>query len=229
MLKLWIVSVTLLNCFSLASQTKKTFTVKPGEKVVDVIPLTEIFKYPEFKPAFVMLKSGVSVPTKVNYNSLFSEMLFIDQKGDTLALSDEKTIRLVAVEKDTFYFHEGWLELVINNTDIKLAGKRTIDISDKTKTGAMGLEGHGDIETSRTLTGYQQIRELIPKETLTFTENITYYFADRFNNFSRANKKSLLNICRKQQAKIEDYLQHNKTDFTSEEDLKRLFSYLNGL
>jgi len=90
----------------------------------------------------------------------------------------------------------------------------------------MDVAGFGAIETNTKSTISQQSRDLIAKERITYTEHITYYFADRFNNFSRANKKGLLKIYGKQQEKIEQYLQDNKIDFNREDDIKRLYAYL---
>lgn len=71
--------------------------------------MTEIYRHPEFKTADILLKDGTPARASVNYNSLHGEMQFIDPKGDTLSVADEKNIKWLGVEKDSFYFAtDGW-------------------------------------------------------------------------------------------------------------------------
>jgi hypothetical protein len=207
---------------TILAQTKKKFVVNPGEKLVDVIPFTEIYKYPEFKIAKVMLRDGTATQAKLNYNCVFGEMQFIDPKGDTLSIADEKNIKWIAVEKDTFYFDEGWLELIANNNTLKIALNKMIEMANREKIGAMDVPGFGAIETYNKSTMSQHMRDLVAKERLTFTQHITYYLGDRFNDFSTSNKKNLLKIYGLKQEKVEKYLHDNKIHFENGEDLKRL-------
>jgi hypothetical protein len=75
----------------------------------------------------------------------------------------------------------------------------------------------------------QHLRNLVANEKLTYTERITYFIGDRFNHFSKANKKGLLKIYHSKEKEVEKYLQENKTDFNNEEDLKKLSTYLQTL
>ena len=68
--------------------------------------------------AKLRLRNGTAANVKLNYNSVFGEIQYIDPKnGDTLSLAVEKDIRFIAVEKDTFYFDEGWMELIGGTPD----------------------------------------------------------------------------------------------------------------
>ena len=213
-----------------SAQSKKTFTVNPGQKIVEAIPVGELYSFPEFRLGNVTLRNGTSADVKLNYNSVFGEMQFIDpKKGDTISLAEEKHIKFVTVEQDTFYFDEVWLQQVSGNNTIKIARKRLLEMTNKEKIGAMEVAGFGAIETFSKFTGSQHMKDLVAKEKLTFTEHITYYFGDRFNNFSKANKKSLLNFYRDQEEKIEAWLKENKIDFSKTEDIKKLFDYLQSL
>jgi hypothetical protein len=229
MYKFLFVAAAILCNLIISAQGKKRFAINPGEKVVEKIPLTEMYKYPEFTLANVSFKDGLSLQAKLNYNSVYGEMQFIDPRGDTLSIADEKNVRWIAAKNDTFYFYEGWLELVANNNTIKLAKKKMFEISNKEKIGGMDIPAFGAIETNTKSTASQHTRDLIAKEKLTYTEYITYYFADRFNNFFPASKKSLLKIYGRDEKKIEQYLKDNKINFSSEEDLKQLCNFLNDL
>ena len=90
--KILLLTVIVLSGVNLSAQTKKTFTVNPGEKIVEAIPISEIYTNAEFRFGTIALKNGTSAWVKVNYNSVFGEMQFINpQKGDTISIAEEKT------------------------------------------------------------------------------------------------------------------------------------------
>ena len=230
MKKILLLTIIFLFGVNLSAQTKKTFTVNPGEKIVEAIPITEIYTNAEFLLGTVALKNGTSAFVKLNYNSIFGEMQFINpQTGDTISIAEEKTVKFVAIEKDTFYFDEAWLQVIDSDSTIKLAKKKKLEMVNKEKLGAMEVPGFAAIETYSKFTGSQHMKDIVAKERLTFAEQKTYYFGDRFNHFSRANKKSLLNLYRSNETKIEGWLKDAKIDFSNEEDLKRLFNFLQEL
>ena len=230
MRKFLIPFIIILLSVSTSAQSKKTFAVNPGQKIVEAIPVGEIYSYPEFRLGTVTLRNGTSANVKVNYNSVFGEMQFIDpKKGDTISLAEEKNIKFVTVEKDTFYFDEVWLQQVSNNNTVKVAKKKLLEMTNKEKLGAMEVPGFAAIETYSKFTGSQHMKDLVAKEKLTFTEHITYYFGDRFNHFTKANKKSLLNFYRDREEKVEVWLKENKIDFSKTEDINRVMEYLQNL
>ncbi len=219
-----------MSSFCVTGQSRKTFTVNPGQKIVEAIPVADIYTNAEFRYGTVALRNGTSAYLKVSYNSIFGEMQFIDPKnGDTISLAEEKHIKYVAIEKDTFYYDEAWLQLIDSDSTVKIAKKKLLEMTNKEKLGAMEVPGFGAIETYSKFTGAQHMKDIVAKERLTFTEHNTYYFGDRFNHFSKANKKSLLNLYRDQEKKIEDWLKDAKIDFTKADDMKRLFNFLQEL
>src|SRR6185295_907979 len=99
----------------LSAQDSIYVTIKTGQSVKDVLTPADIYHYPQFTNAKVFLRDGSKAATKMNYNRLYSQMLFINPKGDTLALADEKNIKFIVIDKDTFYFGEGYLRLISND------------------------------------------------------------------------------------------------------------------
>jgi hypothetical protein len=230
MRKIYISVIIILLGTGGSAQSKKPFIVNPGQKIVEAIPANELYSYPEFRTGTVTLKNGTSADVKLNYNSVFGEMQFIDpKKGDTISLAEERNIKFITFEKDTFYFDEVWLQQIVNNTTMKVARKRLLEMTNKEKLGAMEVPGFGAIETYSKFTGSQHMKDLVAKERLTFTEHITYYFGDRFNNFTKANKKSLLNFYRGQEEQLVAWLKENNTDFSKPDDMKKLFDFLQTL
>src|ERR1041384_1024475 len=91
------------------SQRPKTYTVPAGVDVKEIVPVKEIFQYPNFIQGVVVFRDGTSAPGKLNYNRLVAELQFIDPKGDTLSLANEKNILIALVGTDTFYYNEGYV------------------------------------------------------------------------------------------------------------------------
>ena len=229
MQKLFLLSI-LLYSLSISAQNRKSFHVGPGKKIVEEIPITEIYKYAEFRMGEVALKNGTAANVKLNYNSVFGEMQYIDPKnGDTLSLASEKNIQFIAIKKDTFYFDDGWLELIGGTPTVRIAKKKLLEITNREKLGAMGVAGFGAIETYNKFTGSQHMKDLVAMETLTFTEHVSYYFGDRFNHFSSANKKGLYKIYGDAHERIDKWISENKIDLSNENDLKKLSEYLQTL
>jgi len=211
-------------------QTKRSYTVEPGQKVVEVIPANALYSNPQFTLGTVQLRDASEASVKLNYNSVFGEMQYIDPKtGDTLSLAEEKNIRFVAIEKDTFYFDEGWMQFISGNSTLKIAKKRLLEVGNKEKLGPMDSPAFGAIETYSKYTGSQQMRGLVAKERMTFTEHVTYYFGDRFNHFSKASKKGVLKMYGNNEKELAKWIEENKIDFNKEEDLQKLFVYLETL
>src|ERR1700716_3861033 len=129
------IAICILN-FTLSAQNK-IYTVKPGEKITEVIPTKDIYKYPGFYKGTVFLKDGTSATPKMNYHKLFGEMKFIDPKGDTLSLSNENTMYLITINRDSFYLDKNFLELISNYGKIKMAAQTQITLSNKVKYGAL--------------------------------------------------------------------------------------------
>lgn len=230
MSKFLLAFITILVNIQITAQTKKTFTVNAGQKVVEAIPVNELYSHPEFTLGTVQLKDASEAVVKLNYNKVFGEIQYIDpETGDTLSLAEEKNIKFVAIEKDTFYFDEVWLQFVSGNSTLKMAKKKLLEMTNKEKLGAMEVPGFGSIETYTKFTGSQHMKDLVAKEKLTFSEHVTYYFGDRFNRFSKASKKGLLKMYSKKEKVLENWLDDNKIDFSNENDLAKLFIYLQTL
>jgi hypothetical protein len=218
----------LVSCLSIAdanSQKRKTFKIYPGEKLIEKIPKEEIYTYPEFTQGTVYLLNNTYSPATMNYNSLFREMQFVDQYGDTISIADEKMIKYIVIKTDTFYFNEGYLKLVLNNGDVKLAHKKYIEFINREKLTGFGESSGGSVETYNSWFGSNNyLKELVAKELLTMATNNKFYIADRFNHFKLANKKNVMEIFASKENEVEKYMKENKVDFSNEEDLKKLIT-----
>ena len=218
----------LIDCSNLWAQDSTLVTIKAGSSIGDVLKTTDIFLNPQFISSKVFFRSGAKSIAMMNYNSLTDQMLFIDPKGDTLALKDEKTVKFITLDKDTFYYDEGYIRLVASNSVVKLAEKQIWEVADIRKIGS-----HNRPSTTFAVTSYSTLtdrfgstHDLLLNEDLVLRKKANYYFGDMYNHFTPAGKKNLLLLFPKKRASLASYLKENKVNFDKKDDLEKLTQFL---
>jgi hypothetical protein len=218
----------LMGYSNLWAQDSTLVTIKAGSSIKDVLTTTNIFRYPQFISGNVFFRNGIKSIAMMNYNSLTDQMLFIDPKGDTLAVKDEKTIKFIALDKDTFYYEEGYVRLVASNSIVKLAEKQIWEVADIRKIGS-----HNRPSTTFAVTSYSTLtdrfggtQDLLLNEDLVLRKKATYYFGDMYNHFVPAGKKNLLLLFPKEQNSLTNYLKENKVNFDKKNDLEKIAQFL---
>ena len=223
----------LISYPGLWAQDSMLVTIKAGNRVKDVLSPSEIYYYPQFTNGKVFLRDGSRAGAKMNYTRLYDQMLFIGPGGDTLALADEKTIKFIIVEKDTLYYDEGYVRLIANYGDVKLAEKQIWVVADvrkigthdtpKTTVAITSLSNYADA------TGRAKSYDLLINEDIIIRKETQYYFGDENNHFARSGKKKLMLLFPKDQRSFENYLKENNVDFDKKDDLEKLARYLGQL
>ena len=224
----------LIGYSDLSAQDSTLVTIKAGNRVKDILSTSDIYYYPQFTNGKVFLRDGSRAPAKLNYTRLYDQVLFIGPKGDTLALADEKTIKFIAVDKDTLYYDEGYVRLIANYGVVKLADKQLWVVADIRKIGTHDTPKNTVAITSLSSqsddgTGRAKSYDFLINEDIIIKKETQYYFGDEYNHFVRASKKKLLLLFPKDQLSIENYLKENKVDFDNKEDLEKLAQFLRQL
>ncbi len=227
--KLFIASLFLFTHLQLSAQVRKTYKVNPGEKVMEALPKEAVYMYPQFKIGTVNFRNKNVGTAKLNYNRLLDEIQFIEDKGDTLSLGDEVTVASIVIEKDTFYYYEGYVKMISSVNKVKFASKKILALSNKQKIGGMGELSSASIATYEKMSSSQGIIDIVPKEILTFSEYSKYFIGDPYNRFKPLNKKNLLNMYARQQRNIEIYLTENQVNLLKEDDVLNLIGFLSKL
>ena len=220
----------LISCSDLGAQDSTLVTIKAGNKIKDVLTIADIFYYPQFTSGKVFLKDGSMAVAKMNYSRLSDQLLFIDSKGDTLELADGKIVKFIAIDRDTFYYDEGYMRLIADNGVVKLAEKQIWVVADVRKIGTHNtskptvaittLSNYND-ETARA-----KSYDLLINEDMVIRKESHYYFGDEYNRFARAGKKKLLLLFPKEELGLENYLKEHKVNFDKKEDLEKLAQFL---
>lgn len=221
----YLLSISFIFFCSIAVQAQitKTVTIKAGSSIEETIPAGELFLYPNYKPGIAFYKNGKMAGADVNYNLLTDEMEFISPKKDTLTITGENSIQYLVIDKDTFYYDKGYLQLVYINPLIKLAKRQRIKIIDREKIGA-----YGQATTTSAIDNYDRVglKKLTVSENTILGWQTIYFIATDNNHFAIINRKSLFDALPQQHDAITEYLKNNRVNFNKEEDVIKLLNSL---
>ena len=227
---LLLLSFIFIGYFHLSAQDSTLVTIKAGNRVRDVLTPSDMYHYPQFTDGNVILRDGKVIGVKMNYSRLFDQMLFINHKGDTLALADEKNIKLISIDQDTFYYDGGYMRIIIDNDFVKLAEKKVWVVADVRKIGTHNTPKNTVAITSLTHytdgTDAAKSRDLLLNEDILLRKETQYYVGNAYNHFVRAGKKRLQQLFPKEEINIENYLKTNKVNFDKRDDLEKLVQFL---
>ena len=221
-------TIMLLTLASLSNAQKhEQFIINPGERPVEAIPDSSQYAYPSFIRGSISFRDDRSSGTaRLNYNYLFEEMMFLNTKGDTLAIDDAATIRQIVINTDTFYFSNVFIKQMATYGDIKLGRREFFRISNIRKTGAMGLPTSNTVESFKAASTASDLRTLVVQEVLNLEKMTQFYFGDKFNKFQLANRNNLLELFPEKRKLIKAYLKETNVNFIREDDIIKLLAYL---
>jgi hypothetical protein len=217
-----LLSAMLILVLNTSAQTRKSYKINPGEKIIEVIPFDEIYRYNPFKLGTVYLRNGVVSQAYLNYNALYSEIQFLDQKGDTFSLADKPEVKEVVIGRDSFYFDKGYVRLKESFGDVKLGEKEFFAFANRQKIGGFGELTNASIDNYNAATNGNIYKDLVVNEVITLVKYTFIYIGDNFNHYKVVNKKNLLEVYNKKQNQLQRYLDANKVNYNSEEDIRKL-------
>lgn len=218
-----LILLCLVSGLSYAQET--IYTVNPGEKPANVIPRAEQYRFSDFIKGTVLFKDGSKSAARMNYNSLFREMLFIDPKGDTLAISNPEQVKEIRIEDKVYYYDQAYLEKKTVAGNRMLAEKVFFVFSDTKKEGPMGKSTNTvaveamKVDQSRTMHRFN----FVANDFFTLQKRKEIYLADDQMKFVLANRKNLSKIIGSKNLK--EYLSHSSINFNSLEDLEKVLKY----
>jgi hypothetical protein len=222
---LFIICAAFLLNICLFAQDNTLITVKAGTRILDYFPVKERYRYPDFSDGQLMFKNGKVSSGRFNYNFLSGEMEFL-QSRDTLSIINKRDISLVAVAQDTFFFNNGYIELIFGGP-VKVGLMKNFRLKEIQRKGAFGTTNRNsslDAYNSVSLTG--NFYQLIPNEDWVFQKTEKYYFSTSAKGFVQFNKKNVMEAFPQKEDAIKNYLKSNKIDFDSGKDLLKLADYL---
>jgi len=223
----WLFFLGLFFYVPAFAQNSESITIKTGTSISKGVPDSVLYQYPQFTAGKVHFRNGGSTDARLNYNRFLDEMQFLTANGDTLAIADAETIKLILVGNDSFYYDKGYFLSISNNGSLKLAAKQGFKILDKQKTSAYDMSTSvSSIRNVNSYTTEGKIYNLAVKEDVVLTRETYYYFGDKYNQFVPATKKNLMELYPKQRNDIGNYIKEHEVRFQHREDLEKLLRFL---
>lgn len=209
-------------------QTQKTFTVKRGEKILQVVPLKEVYLYPDFVQGTVLFRNNSASDGRLNYNILLNEVQFINARGDTMSLADEATIRHISLTKDTFYYNKGYVKQLDGNASVKLAEREFFKEFVQKPAAYDMSSGTSSVNTISAIV-VDRAYNLNTEQEVVLVKSKAFFFGNKYNDFVLANRKNLFRMFPDQRKDIIRFLDSERIDFGKKQDMEKLLFFLEKL
>lgn len=231
MKKTFIFSVCLaLLSISLSAQTStQRIYIKGGNSAWENF-MKEIYRYNSFEEGIVEYKDGKRYKSSMNYNKVLGTIQFIDEKGDTLSISNEENIKSVSIGSDMFIFQPACLLTLKSGEKATLYKRETVRIADKLKTGGYGIPNTaGTIESIDRLDTRVSYNQVDLNESLLISKVTTFYVENQKGELLAASKKNILSLYPKYDQDIKNYIKSKSLDLTNEDQLITLAEFISKL
>ena len=227
MKKIYLPILLLLSSIHNFAQTEIK-AVKADENLDQVFTTKDLYRYPMYQMGQVHFRDGSIADAKLNYHKFFNQVMFIDQTGDSLALGNPETIRVIVIGKDSFYYNkELFIEQVANYKSALVGRRQLLKEIDEKKTGAYGSSYTNNSTTTNknyyTVDGRPRLN--VGESTL-FSQTTEYYISYKKNDFVPLTKKNIEKLYPSRSKEIRDFIKENNIDFSKEESLRKLMQFL---
>lgn len=213
---------------SVTAQSSDRVTVKAGTLVKSYFPPSVRYRYPDFITGMGIMKNGAVIKDRFNFNFLLGEIEFIRSK-DTLVLANKKDLKLITMGLDTFYYFNGYLELIRSDKP-RVFAKQLIVLKDVEKKGAMGTTARNtSIDSYNSVATAGRIYELRPQEDWVFQKTCEYYISTSDKPYVMFLRKNAIQVVPGKEDDIKEFIKTERIKFESRDDLLKLARYLGSL
>lgn len=223
--KIFTVLFYLLS-FSAEAQISETIRVKAGDDLSAAVSAHGVYKFPGFIYGTVLFRDGTHTMAKMNFNVFLNDMMFIDNKGDTLAIDHAELIDSIKLDTTIFYYEKGYFQVIADYQTAKLVRQEKINY-ENVKKGAYGLPAPGaSIETYGTSgIQYNPAKTLVLNEDVIIKKETLYLVCYKRFRSVRANERGFLTAFPEIKKEIVDFISINKINFNKETDLEHLLEF----
>ena len=209
---------------------KKTLVVNPLKDDLDQME-KKVLKYENFTQGKLVLRDSTVFEVKMNYHQILDQLLFINPKGDTLAISQPENIAFASIGTDSFFHFKkvGFLQQLTHYPGFNLTARRTLKYIGRENKGPYGI--YSPVNSSVSQPEYvvgdlELLRKMRPDEQLLFVNNVQYFISDRFRNFFPATKKNIFNLFSKNESELKAYFKENDVNLNKRADLEKLMVFV---
>jgi hypothetical protein len=170
----------------------------------------------------------------MNYHQILDQLLFINPKGDTLAISKPETLAYATIGTDSFFHLKkvGFLQQLTHYPDYNLTARHTLKYIGKENKGPYGTYSpvNSSVSQPEYIVGDLELqKKMRPDEQLLYVNNVQYFIRDRFKNFFPANKKNIFNLFSKNETELKAFIKENDINLNKKADLEKLMAFVHTL
>jgi len=212
-------------CF--AQNKYGTFMVNSKGNINGKIPDSLLFVMDKFSTGSILLKNGTQQTGKLNIVTYNQKIWFINEKGDTLVMSNNDDVTMLIAQNTIFKrIRNNFVNIISQDGDYSFGIIKTLEIKDPPKTAAYGgtSETSSVTEISTLTNGSGNIYQLNPTHHAPYTLSIEPVLLKK-NSMYFPSKKIFLKVFKKNKEEISNYLKNNKTDFEDAHQVMKLYQY----
>lgn len=195
--------------------------------LVAVEPLVNGLLFPDFATAVIRMKNGSVVQSKLNYDTLEEEMLFLDDNGLIMAVSTPEDIDFVVIGKRPLVcIADGvFYEQVNAGENVFFVRWKSKMISEGRKTAYGGYTNTSAVQNVGVLYNGGSRSSISMNERFRMNPEIIYYLrsGSSYKRFDSA--RTLARRFKGLEAEIQKYADDLKIDFETPADVARLVEY----
>lgn len=226
---LFLVCLAFIYTSVPAQTSTQRIYIKGGSSAWDNF-MKEIYMYPSFEEGIVEYKNGKKFKSTMNYNKALGTVQFIDEKGDTLSMNSEESIKTITIGNDIYRYDPECVQTVKSSDNATLYKRETVRIADKLKTGGYGIPNTaGTIESIDRLDTRGNYNQIELNESLLISKVTTFYIENQKGEKLPASKKNILNLYSKHEDAIRSYIKSKNLDLNKEDGLVDLTDFISKL
>ena len=190
----------------------------------------EMYAFSSFETGIVEYKNGKRYKGQLNYNKAIANIQFIDEKGDTLAISNEETVKEVTIGTAHFFYASECMQVISDGGRFRFLKNERMRIADKQKVGGYGIPNStGTIESIDRIDTRVNYNDIDINENLLLSVTTTFYIETDKKTLVLASKKNIMNLFPKEEEKISRFIKTQKLNLEKEDDLVQLAAFLEQL
>jgi len=213
----------VLQCVTASGQIYDKTIIHAG----DSISKYYTYLFPSFEDATVIMRDGRSAVYKMNFNLLLCDLEFINQKGDTLAVTNAMDIYSIRLDSCSFiYVHKkGYFQILATGDASSLVVHRQRRL-EHVPVGGMGAGGPGGgLELYKTISTRQGIMPLVLHKDICVWRITSFLVFNSSGEMENAGRTAFMKIYDGDKRSFEQFVKENKIDFNRQDDLEKLFHF----
>lgn len=213
-----------------AGSASITIKVRGETGLENVLPVEFIYEFKEFRPAELFFLDGSKVSSKINFNLISGELLFMGANNSIMQINNPENVKFVITDDIVWIYYEKWFGKLLLNTQETAVDivrvKKTVNSNYQIETAFSGTSNTSATKTITSVTMSNTTSSIVPVGEYTFKTDCIYYLK-KGEKISFSNIRALRSLFPQSKKEINKYVQDNKINLQNEADLIKVINFFN--